>query len=187
MIILDDAFQRRDVARNANILVMHGAAPFGNGLCLPAGPLREPMAGRSRADFAIIFNPAPLAPHEAPPYFGLTTYRLYLTINPAEVAPLRGQRVLAFAGIGQPDKFFNSLSIAGVHVVHRVALPDHVRYTPALQRHLKALAHQHQAVLATTAKDAIKLPPGFAHTIKVAIEGEDLENVLAALGRLLGR
>lgn len=185
LVILDDAFQRRDVARQANILVMYGAHPFGNGLCLPAGPLREPLEGLARADFAIHFGAPNLPPHEAPPYYGTTTYRLNTVPDAAALEPLKNKSLLAFAGIGHPDKFFKTLRDAKLSVVHTVPLPDHVRYTPALIKQLQSEARARNATLVTTAKDAVKLPHGFAKTLPITVGGADWENVLAALEDLL--
>lgn len=185
LILLDDAFQRRDVARQANILVLHGPHPFGNSLCLPAGPLREPLEGRTRADFAIHFNAPPLAPHEAPPYYGLTTYRLTLASAAADMAPLKGKPIVAFAGIGHPEKFFEALRAGGLTLAHTVPLPDHAAYTPKRLAHLQALARQHGATLVTTAKDASKLPAGFAAVVKAEVQGPDWENITQALDALL--
>jgi tetraacyldisaccharide 4'-kinase len=185
LILLDDAFQRRDVARQANILVLNGPHPFGNGLCLPAGPLREPMAGRTRANFAVHFNAPPVPAHEAPPFYGTTTYRLNMTPNTADIEALRGQKLAAFAGIGYPDKFFNTLQTTGLSVVATQALPDHCRYSPRQIQALRAWAKHHHAQLVTTEKDASKLPAGFAATVKVAVTGDDWENILAALETLI--
>src|SRR5690606_22113656 len=74
--VLDDGFQRRDIARNVDILVVDGATLFGNKRCLPAGPLREPLGARTRADFAVIVSETLSA--EAPQWQGLPAYRLTL-------------------------------------------------------------------------------------------------------------
>lgn len=185
LIVLDDAFQRRDVARQANVLVLSGATPFGNGLCLPAGPLREPATAVSRAHFAVHFNAPTLAAHEAPAFYGTTTYRLNVTPRKADIEALRGQRVAAFAGIGQPEKFFNTLRTAGLNVVVTQGLPDHCAYSKARLEHLKTWATEHQAILVTTTKDAVKLPEGFAVRVAIDVGGEDWENVLAALDNLI--
>jgi tetraacyldisaccharide 4'-kinase len=185
LIVLDDAFQRRDVARQADVLVFNGTHPFGNGLCLPAGPLREPTAGVSRAHFAVHFNAPVLAPHEAPAFYGTTTYRLNVTPDKTDIEALKGKRLAAFAGIGQPEKFFNTLRNAGLNVVATQNLPDHCTYPAARLQALQAWAAEHNATLVTTTKDTVKLPEGFAANIGIAVGGEDWENVIAALDNLI--
>ncbi|PZP38642.1 MAG: tetraacyldisaccharide 4'-kinase, partial [Pseudomonas fluorescens] len=106
LMILDDGFQRRDVARQADILVINGShskpgsSVWGNGLPLPAGPLRETLPNRSRAHFAIVLNEQPQSPI---PYYGLPSYRLETRLNPDSLAPLRGKSLVAFAGLAHPS------------------------------------------------------------------------------------
>ncbi len=194
LIVLDDGFQRRDVARNADILVLNGhppanqssPQPYGNGLCLPAGPLREPLAGRNRADWAVVMNEPPVESGQAVPYYGLVSYRLQVVPTAASLQALQGQPLLAFAGLAHPEKFFSSLRAAGLNLAMTIALPDHTRYRPAqlaaLQREATALG----ASLVTTTKDAAKLPLGFAHVVETEVRGADWQNLLAGLEVKLG-
>jgi tetraacyldisaccharide 4'-kinase len=189
LILLDDGFQRRDVARDIDLLVLNGhppqgqtnPQPFGNGLCLPAGPLREPLSGRARAHWAVVMNEPPSTPGTPLPYYGLVAYRLVVAPTAVSLAPLRGKPLLAFAGLGHPEKFFASLRQAGLNLTLTIALPDHSRYTPkqlmALQREAKALG----ATLVTTTKDAAKLPPGFAQVVETQLIGEEWASLLAGL------
>ncbi len=189
LIILDDGFQRRDVARDVDLLVLNGhppqgqtsPQPFGNSLCLPAGPLREPLSGRSRAHWAVVMNEPTTAPGQPLPYYGLVAYRLAVAPTATSLAPLKGKPLLAFAGLGHPEKFFASLRQAGLNLALTVALPDHSRYTPkqlaALQQEAKILG----ATLTTTTKDAAKLPAGFAHVVETQLTGADWASLLAGL------
>ncbi|MCA3243743.1 MAG: tetraacyldisaccharide 4'-kinase [Alphaproteobacteria bacterium] len=195
LIILDDGFQRRDVARDADLLVLNGhppagqhqPQPFGNGLCLPAGPLREPLAGRTRASWAVVLNEPPTPPGQALPYYGLVAYRVQVQPTAASLAPLQGHPVVAFAGLGHPEKFFSSLRQAGLTLATTVALPDHVRYRPAQLAALQREAQAQHARLATTSKDAAKLPQGFAQVVETTVSGADWPSLLAGLAVKLGR
>lgn len=178
LILLDDGFQRRDVARQANILVI-GAQGFGNGLCLPAGPLREPLAARTRASFAVVIN-EPQA--HTGTFYGVTAYRLQGSI-PAANLP-KGPLV-AFAGTAHPSAFFQSLKAAGATVVEAIPFPDHHAYTAADLTRLSTRANTQGARLITTAKDAPKLPAGFAHTAPYTLTGPDLPQLLTHLTTLL--
>jgi tetraacyldisaccharide 4'-kinase len=189
VVVLDDGFQRRDVARTVDLLVLPGLPPagqtephpFGNGLCLPAGPLREPMAAFARADFAVLMDAPPPAAHTAPPFFGILTYRLQIQPNPAVVAALYDKKLLAFAGLGRPEKFFRALRQTGLNVVGALSYADHVLYPPGRLAYIRQQARALGAELITTTKDAAKLPPGFAHVMPAVICGADWPNVLEAI------
>lgn len=165
LILLDDGFQRHDVHRHVNLLVVDGPTQFGNGLCLPAGPLREPLAARQRATLAIILNePA----QQAGMYYGLPAVRLG---TQSLTQQLPTGPVVAFTGLARPNKFFQALQQAGVRVVATHSFPDHHPYTAHNLNQLRHQAIRHQAALVTTAKDAVKLPEGFAHVVPLQVVG----------------
>jgi tetraacyldisaccharide 4'-kinase len=186
LMILDDGFQRRDVARDVDMLVLNGAqgSVWGNGLCMPAGPLRERLNNRKRAHFAVVLNEPvqtsanPLAPL---PYYGLPAFRLVTEPTPETILPLKDQPLIAFAGIGHPEKFVRMLAQYGLTTVAAMAFPDHHVYTPANLAYLKARAAEVKAVLVTTEKDAAKLPEGFAEVVKLRVGGPGAEDVLAEI------
>lgn len=156
-IIADDAHQTYALARRLNFLVVDGGYGFGNGLQLPAGPLREPVEeGLSRCDAVVLIGPrsVPLPDFGRRPVFAAS-----LDPNPADAVRLRGRRVLAFAGIGRPEKFFTSLQQLGATVVQTAVFPDHAPYTPDAIMRLVETAHQLNAIPVTTAKDQVRLPP----------------------------
>lgn len=184
LIILDDGFQRRDVARHADILVLNGAqtSVWGNGLPLPAGPLREFLGNRSRASFAVVMNEPP-SPQI--PYYGLPAYRLVTQPTEASLAPLRNHPVVAFAGLADPGKFMQTLVANGIQLAAAIAFPDHHAYTGANLAYLRKRATDAGAVLATTTKDAVKLPAGFANVVELTLGGTSRADLLTELnGRL---
>lgn len=155
LVIFDDGFQNPSVAKDLNIVVVDAVRGFGNGRVIPAGPLREPAhVGLERADLIVsIGTGAPMA-------FPVPTLRGQLT-------PLRtgmtwqDMPVLAFAGIGHPQKFFDTLTAAGAKLIHAEPLSDHQPLTPALMTRLEAEAKLRRAQMVTTEKDAVRLPDGF--------------------------
>lgn len=157
MIIMDDGFQNPALAKTLSILIFDGNYGVGNGYGFPAGPLREFLgAGIKRANGIVGIGRLPqsiLSVARDKPVFVADT------VPVSDNEDLKRKRVLAFAGIGRPQKFFNSLSSAGADIVHSVGFPDHHNYTDAEIRNLKKEAEIKSAILVTTAKDHVRLSP----------------------------
>ena len=156
VLVMDDGLQNPTLAKDLSFLVIDGAAGFGNGRVLPAGPLREPLgaaAARCRAA-VLIGEDATGAEGQLRNSLALLRARLI----PDEGLPA-GCRVFAFAGIGRPEKFFAMLAEFGAEVVGRRSFPDHHVFTPAELREVLAQAERLGAVPVTTPKDAARLSP----------------------------
>lgn len=159
-VILDDGFQNRALHKDLSLIVVDAGAGFGNGRVIPAGPLRESVAGGlKRADaLVVIGDGSGLAAAQAVAG-GLPVLTARLLPDMAAVEGLMGRPLLAFAGIGRPAKFFATLRDAGLSVVAETAFPDHHPFSAADLSSLLAQAQALGATLVTTEKDAMRLSP----------------------------
>ena len=181
-LVMDDGLQNPTLAKDLSLLVIDGAAGFGNGRIIPAGPLREPVAAAAaRCRAAVLIGEDATGAVRLLPG-GLPVLRADLQPGP-DIAALAERRALAFAGIGRPEKFFAMLTASGAVLAGREAFADHHRYTPAELDRLLAAADRLGAVAVTTPKDAARLTP--AQRSRVLVVGVRLawrdEAALAAL------
>jgi tetraacyldisaccharide 4'-kinase len=160
VIVLDDGFQNPSLAKDLSILVIDARRTIGNGLVFPAGPLRAPLTAqfdRAQAMLTIGDGPATATIESAAALRGLSLFRATLMPDAASVATLKGSRVLAFAGIGDPEKFFATVADAGVAVAATRSFPDHHRYRRRELAALRSAAARDGLVLLTTEKDRARL------------------------------
>lgn len=157
LILMDDGLQNPSLAKDLALMVVDAGYGFGNGRVMPAGPLREPrVRGLARAQAAVLIGAdtghirADLAP-----FLPVARARLVPSVD---IDAWRGRRVVAFAGIGRPQKFFDSLTQLGVELIAGIGFPDHHPYRPQEMADLVAQAEQADAVPVTTTKDWVRLP-----------------------------
>lgn len=184
-IVMDDGLQNPAVAKDLSLLVVDGGYGFGNRRCIPAGPMREPLAaGLSRAHAVVIVGEDTeevAAEVEAVRRLPVLNARF---VPAPEAEALAGKRVVAFAGIGRPEKFFETLVLLGAELVEAMPFPDHHVFKDSEIMLACEIAAERDAIPVTTEKDFVRLPPparAMVTPVPVTLAWEDE----AALARII--
>lgn len=196
VIVMDDGLQNPSLAKNLRLAVIDGASGMGNGLSLPAGPLRAPLAGQLPLTDALVLIGSG-APGEAVAAMarakGLPVLKARLDPPTGMSEALAGRKVLALSGIGRPEKFVATLRQAGAEIVAERALGDHHAYTAQDVSALLAEAKARDCTIATTEKDATKLAPLWPEeeasrliVVPVTLSFEEPQRVAALLDAVSG-
>lgn len=163
VIVMDDGFQNPGLKKDLSILVFDGSIGIGNGFGIPAGPLRESLAdGLKRAQAVIILGKDK---HNLKQLFSaLPVFEGKIVSRPTEIST---PKIIAFAGIGRPEKFYDSLRQSGFEVKETYDFPDHHQYKIKELKNLIDRAETLGTELYTTAKDFVKIPPILQPRFKV--------------------
>ena len=181
VILMDDGHQNPGLAKDLTFIVVDAQTRFGNGFVIPKGPLREPIEdGLRRADAVILIGEG-----EVPDAVARSDcYLIRGTVEPKTRPP--SQPYVAFAGIGRPEKFFDTLERLDLDVKDAVPFPDHHPFSDADRRYLERLAEDHGARLITTEKDFERLPEAWRTDVQT-LPIEIKFNPASLLDELLSR
>ncbi|MAA96861.1 MAG: tetraacyldisaccharide 4'-kinase [Stappia sp.] len=202
VIVMDDGFQNPTLAKSLSLVLADTATGVGNGCVIPAGPLRAPLEVQlPRAD-AVVLVGREAAAGDALRARARVSHRQVLSARLAPVPGhgLSGRRVLAFAGIGRPEKFFETLEREGARIVERHVFGDHRAYSVADAARLMARAEARDLVPVTTEKDFVRMAHGATRedpavagllarcqVLKVRMVADDAPALAALLDARLGR
>jgi tetraacyldisaccharide 4'-kinase len=202
VIIMDDGLQNPALAKELSIAVVDAKRGFGNGRVIPAGPLRAPLAVQAPlVQLVMLMSGAADADNPAVRMIRkLTEVPIIAARTQADetAARFRGRRVVAFAGIANPERFFSTLEQTGANIVAKRAFADHHPFSEAEARGLLDDAERLGAMLVTTEKDHARIGgrSGFCADLKkrsetlaiaTVIEGDGLEILQQSLRAALGR
>lgn len=177
VIVMDDGFQNPSLRKDTSIIVIDSERGLGNGCVFPAGPLRAPLDPQiERTDALIVVGDGSAANNVAlrAQARGGLVLRARIVPDAASLAALRSRRVLAFAGIGDPERFFAMLRAKGVDVAATQAFPDHHPFTASDIARLASRANSQGLLLVTTEKDHARFR-GMANLPLLATLGIGLE------------
>lgn len=191
VLLMDDGYQQWRVRKDLEILMVDGAAPFGNGHLIPRGTLREPVREAARAGVIVVKDSGippearkllerQLRVHNAKAPILFMRYRpsalwRWNSGEPVPLESLRGRKVSTLAGIGQPSSFEAAIAAQGGKVVLRYRFRDHHPYTAGeLIRILNRCRRHEVGTLVTTAKDAVRLPKLLLQSVGQDLRGMDV-------------
>lgn len=165
-LVMDDGLQNPTLHKDVSIMVVDGAVAFGNGRLIPAGPCREPLQETLAKTDAILLMGAPTHPEaQALMAQDLPCFQGRLVADDSAM-PDRSAFYLAFAGIGRPQKFFDTLHQLDLKLCATVAFADHHPYREAELKTLHKRANANGAGLLTTQKDWVRLPLSWRERVR---------------------
>lgn len=205
LLLLDDGFQHRRLARDMDIVTIDATNAFGNGRLLPAGILREPIGSLNRADCVVLTRTFDEGAAElidrirqvtnAPIFQSRTTIQAFRRLDDNECdkdLPRVSQPLAAFCGIGNPGAFFEQLRAASLEVRHEAVFRDHHKYSQAdIDRLTERAKAKGAEALITTAKDSVKLQklrfqlP--CYVAQIEVELSDATKLLELVERVITR
>jgi tetraacyldisaccharide 4'-kinase len=196
VVIMDDGLQNASLAKDFTLAVVDGRRGIGNARVFPAGPLRAPLAAQlKRSDALLVVGEGDGARAVVAQAGNLPVFHGRLIPEPAAVMAMQARKVLAFAGIGDPDKFFTTVEQAGIEIKLRKSFPDHHRYSAEDAAKLIMRAEHNGLALLTTEKDHARMAgeqvlaalAAKAHVLPVALDVDETDElrkiVLATLRR----
>ena len=189
LLLLDDGLQHWPLARDLDVTLLDAQHGIGNGQMFPAGPLREPASHLGRADLLVLTGTGVGAGGPAQLPWPSQKPRCSLRFQLDVPHGLQGGALVAFCGIGLPQKFFQALGALGLRVIAQESFPDHHPYAGSELEHLVAVAQAHGAVLVTTSKDANRLPIHYRSKvvpIPLSIDPVALDPVVEQMLGLIG-
>lgn len=164
IIVLDDGLQNPTVYKNRVVVVIDGYRGFENGRIIPAGPLREnPKKNLQNAHLILVTGVKNAVYDTLKSTYGDKV--VFAEYTPTDVPFSERQSVVPFAGLGNPEKFFETVRACGYPIRAKMAYPDHHMYTPEDLANIRGVAHTALAKMITTEKDFVRLPESERHDI----------------------
>ena len=156
-VILDDGFQDKSIVKDLNIICFHGEQLVGNGMTIPSGPLREPLSSLKGTQIIVINGSVNEVFEKKIKAISSDVSIYYSEYLPTNLRKFENQNLLAFAGIGNPNNFFNILEKNKLQVVKKISFPDHYDYSIEELNDLIDFAMKKNLKIITTEKDYFRI------------------------------
>tara|TARA_Y100000590_G_scaffold423233_1_gene528799 strand:- start:60 stop:902 length:843 start_codon:yes stop_codon:yes gene_type:complete len=188
VVILDDGFQDFSIHKNLSILCFNENQWIGNGLTIPAGPLREEMSALKRAK-CVVINGKKNSNIENKIFNKNKNIKIFYTKYIVQnINEFKNRKAMAFAGIGNPINFFNLLKENGINVVNEIEFPDHHIFSKKELENLVAQAERNKTILLTTEKDYLRIDRNYKNNInyiKIKVEINNRNEFIEEIKKIL--
>jgi len=174
--ILDDGFQDFSIDKNLSIVCFNEKQWIGNGLVIPSGPLREDLSALKRANCVIINGEKNIDIETKIRSKNEKIKIFYIKYKTKNIDKFKNKKVTAFAGIGNPENFFNLLKDNSINVVKEIKFPDHYNYSKKELKNLINESKEDNTILITTEKDYLRIDENYKKNIDYLIITVDIKN-----------
>jgi tetraacyldisaccharide 4'-kinase len=188
IVILDDGFQDFSIRKNLSIICFNEKQWIGNGLIIPAGPLRENISALKRADCVVINGKKNIYIENKIFNANKKIKIFYSKYKPQNIDEFKNSKVTAFAGIGNPENFFNLLKDNQIKVIKEIKYPDHYQYPEKELEKLINISKLNNTVLITTEKDYFRINSNYKKNInllKIKIEIENKNKFIEEIKKVI--
>ena len=176
VIILDDGFQDFSIKKNLSIVCFNEKQWIGNGLTIPAGPLREDLSALKRAN-CVVINGKKNKDIEKKIFSKNKDIKIfYSNYKPQNIDEFKNKKITAFAGIGNPENFFDLLNDNKLNIVETIKFSDHHQYTEKELENLLTKMKENETILITTEKDYFRISESYKKNIKCLKIKVEIEN-----------
>ena len=186
--ILDDGFQDFSINKNLSIVCFNEKQWIGNGLVIPSGPLREDLSALKRADCVIINGEKNIDIESKILNKNKEVKIFYTKYKGQNIGEFKNKKVSAFAGIGNPENFFNLLKDNNINVVKEIKFPDHYNYSKKELENLINEAKENNTILITTEKDYFRIDENYKKNInylKIAVDIKDRNQLIEEIKKII--
>ena len=186
--ILDDGFQDFSISKNLSIVCFNEKQWVGNGLIIPAGPLREDLSSLKRAN-CVVINGKKNTDIENKIFSKNKEIKIFYTkYKPQNINEFKNKKIIAFAGIGNPENFFNLLKDNKIDVVEAIKFSDHHKYSNGELENLFNKTKENNAFLLTTEKDHFRINKNYKEKInflKIETKIENRDQFIEELKKII--
>jgi len=186
--VLDDGFQDLSIKKNLSIICFNEKQWVGNGFVIPAGPLRENLSSLKRADCVFINGSKNIDIEEKILKNNEKIKFFYTNTKAQNINDFKHKNVIAFAGIGNPENFFDILKNNGIKIIKEIKFPDHHRYSDKEIENLIQEKKGNNDILITTEKDYFRIKDNFKGNInylKIEVEIRNQEKFIDELKKII--